>query len=283
MHQSRDLLAYRTHPRERERVSRLFDLIPPRGPNALDVGARDGHLSLLLAERFEQVVALDLTLPPVSHPRVQPVQADASALPYADGAFHTVICAEVLEHIPPKLLPQVCREIVRVTSHCAVIGVPYRQDLRAGCATCQHCGAVNPPWGHVNSFDERALIGLMQGLAPVRQDFVGRTREVTNALTVALLRFAGNPYGSYGQEEGCIECGVKLQPPPERTLMQKVATRVAVTGQRLQTAFAPWRPSWLHVRFDKVRDRATVSAVERSVGGSAGARPGTGLLHTHHG
>jgi len=246
-----ELRAYREHPREVERVARLFGLMARSGPQALDVGARDGHLSLLLAERFERVVALDLNLPEVSHPRVECVVGDAAHLNYPDQSFHTVVCAEVLEHIPPTLLPAVCRELVRVAAHHVVIGVPFRQDLRVACCTCRTCGTVNPPWGHVNSFDLERLVGLMHGLVPVKVEYVGRTRAVTNALSAGLLRFAGNPYGTYDQDEPCIQCGERLLRPGQRNLAQKVATRLAHWGNMAQTALTPWRGNWMHVLFER--------------------------------
>lgn len=252
MTQHADLRSYREHPREVERVSRLLKLVPEHGALALDVGARDGHLSMLLTQRFERVVALDLERPAVEHSRIECVQGDAAALPYPDNSFETVVCAEVLEHIPQRLLSKVCNEIVRVTSHCAVIGVPYLQDLRVACTTCRRCGTTNPPWGHVNSFDEPRLAALMKGLSPTAVDFVGRTRAATNGLSAGLLAFAGNPYGTYDQEEVCVNCQQALLPPLQRSLAQKAATKLAVWGMGVQSAFTPWRGNWVHMRFDKL-------------------------------
>jgi len=246
-----ELRAYRAHPREIERVSRLFDLMDRSGPTALDVGARDGHLSLQLAERFERVVALDLNLPHIEHPRVDCVQGDAAQLSFGDRSFHTVVCAEVLEHIPPALLPRVCREIARVAARHVVIGVPFKQDLRVDCCTCGSCGAINPPWGHVNSFDLQRLVDLMDGMVPAKVDYVGSTRAATNAMSAGLLRYAGNPYGTYEQDEPCVHCGQRLLPPAERNLAQKVATKLAHWGTTLQTALTPQRANWIHVLFER--------------------------------
>lgn len=246
-----DLRAYRQHPREVERVSRLFTLLSRSAPTALDVGARDGHLSLLLAERFERVVSLDLRLPQIDHPRIECVQGNAAELGFDDRAFHTVVCAEVLEHIPPALLPRVCSELARVTDRHLVIGVPFRQDLRVGCTTCGHCGGVNPPYGHVNSFDLPRLAALMPGLQPAKVDYVGRTRSATNAVSAGLLRFAGNPFGTYDQEEPCVHCDHKLRPPAKRSVAQRVATRLAYWGNGLQAPLTPWRANWIHVRFER--------------------------------
>jgi hypothetical protein len=132
-----------------------------------------------------------------------------------------------------------------------VIGVPYRQDLRVARTTCRHCGATNPPWGHANSFDESKLRGLMSGLAPAQIDFVGRTRAATNVLSSRLLQFAGNPYGTYHQDEPCLYCEQPLLLPPPRTLTQKIATKLATWGNDVQGLFTPWQSNWIHMRFDK--------------------------------
>jgi hypothetical protein len=251
MEASEDLIAYRNSEREKERIRSLFQLIPTTGDSALDIGARDGFLSLLLAERYASVTALDLDLPRIDHPRVSCVRGDMTAMKFGEGSFELVLCAEVLEHIPPVLLSKACSEISRVARDRVVIGVPYRQDIRLGRSDCQSCGAKNPPYGHVNSFDEAKLAALFPDLTVERFSYVGKTRERTNALSVLLMDFAGNPYGTYGQEEGCVHCGAKLEEPRNRNFAQKVATFTAHRLRLLLNRFSTPRANWIHVSFRK--------------------------------
>jgi len=58
--QDSSLREYRRRSAEQARIASLFELLPARGHAALDVGARDGYLSLQLAQRFDKVVALGL-------------------------------------------------------------------------------------------------------------------------------------------------------------------------------------------------------------------------------
>jgi len=241
----------RENEREQARIADLMALLPARGATVLDIGARDGYLSLRLTSRFERVIALDLTRPRVEHPKITTVAADARSLPCADDSIDAVLCAEVLEHIPPPALQEVCREIVRVTRSVAVIGVPNRQDLRLGQTTCGHCGGLNPPWGHVNSFDEARLTRLFEGLRPTATRYVGSTRARTNALSCRLMRYAGNPYGTYEQEEACIHCAKQLPPPECRSFMQKLATRAGTVLTNLQQHLTRSRGNWLHMSFEK--------------------------------
>ncbi|MGE0769737.1 MAG: class I SAM-dependent methyltransferase [Hyphomicrobiaceae bacterium] len=249
-----DLYEYRNSPSERQRTEDLLRLIPSEGRHALDIGARDGHFSLLMADRFESITALDLTQPNISHPRIQCVQGNAAQMRFPDRAFDFVFCAEVLEHIPKSLLPDVCREIERVAAGRILIGVPYKQDIRVGQTTCHACGKLNPPWGHVNSFDEQRLMKLFPHCEVETVSFVGITSERTNAVSALLMNFAGNPYGTYDQEEPCIHCGRPLLPPPKRNPAQLVATRLAFWSCRLSDLFAKPHGNWIHMVLHRVRD-----------------------------
>ena len=245
-----DLKEYRESPREQARIESLLTLIPD-GETALDIGTRDGYFAQRMAARYARVTALDLELPDISHPKIHPVKGNIGALEFPDNSFDTIFCAEVLEHLPGDLLQRACAELSRVTRRNLVIGVPYRQDTRVGRTTCYSCGAHNPPWGHVNSFDDDKLKRLFPGLSWEKADYVGSNKEVTNWLSVALMDAAGNPYGTYLQEETCVACGKHLVPPPPRGLRQKVLARTAELLNKGQRRLAAPRPNWIHILFTK--------------------------------
>jgi hypothetical protein len=246
-----DLSAYRLSPSEQQRTANLLEMLPSAGEAALDIGARDGHFSRLIADRFRQVVALDLDVPKISHPKIECVKGNATNLSFPDKAFDFVFCAEVLEHIPMPDLGKACLEIERVASQHILVGVPYKQDIRLGRTTCSACGKTNPPWGHVNTFDEKSLAGLFRDCDLQTVRFVGTTSAKTNRISATLMDFAGNPYGTYDQEEPCIHCGARLKPPSERNFVQRVATKLAFWIQRGSNLFVVPRGHWIHILFRK--------------------------------
>lgn len=246
-----DLTEYRASDSEQQRTADLMRLMPMEGMQALDVGARDGHFSLLMAERFARVVALDLTMPEVSHPKVQCIRGDAAEMQFSDESFDFVLCAEVLEHLPMPILKQVCEEIERVAGNRILIGVPFKQDIRVGRTTCCGCGMTNPPWGHVNFFDEQRLVELFPGCEIEEMSFVGVNATRTNRLSTALMDFAGNPYGTYGQEEPCTNCGHRLLPPKPRNSAQRIATRLALWSRAATELFAAPHGNWIHLLLRK--------------------------------
>jgi len=233
------------------RTNDLLRLIPNGGNAVLDIGARDGHFSKLLTEKYKSVTALDLEEPSISHQNIQCVKGDVTSLDFEDNYFDLVFCAEVLEHIPPSLLDQACSEISRVSNEYLLIGVPYKQDIRVGRTTCYSCGKKNPPWGHVNSFDEQRLAKLFPKFKVCEISFVGKTTSHTNLISSMLMDFAGNPYGTYHQEEPCMYCNKPLINPPERNLLQQISTKLAFYTNNIQKLFLQEHGNWIHILFKK--------------------------------
>jgi len=221
-----DLQKYRASELEEARAADLLHVLPKGRATVLDIGAGDGFVSKLLTGYFPSVTALDIERPSFHYPAIVTVAGDVTKLDFPDRAFDCIFCVEVLEHIPD--VEKACREIIRVARHEIVIGVPFKQDIRVGRATCSACGKVNPPWGHVNSFDERRLLDLFADCTLISQSFVGSTREAANPLSVALMDLAGTPWGTYDEDLHCLYCGACLcKPEKERTLGSKICSAFA--------------------------------------------------------
>ncbi len=236
---------------DRERVDDLLRVLPSGLESILDVGTRDGYIANRMAETVGHVVALDLELPVIKDPRpnIMAVQGNGAALPFRDGAFEAVLCSEVLEHIPGTILGQACRELSRVARRYLLIGVPYRQDLRLGRPRCGACGGSNPPWGHVNSFDEQSVVGHFPGWRQSTLSLVGNGGQSTSSVAAGLMALAGSPYGSYEQEERCFFCGAELVAPDIGTLGlgRRVLAGLSLRLTALQNMALGVRPSWMHI------------------------------------
>jgi hypothetical protein len=81
--------------------------------------------------------------------------------------------------------------------------------------------------------------------------YVGESKTATNPIAALLMDLAGNPYGTYDQEEPCLHCGKPLAPPPGRTILQRLSTRAAIYARRATEGFAPAHGNWIHMLFKK--------------------------------
>jgi len=248
-----DIKQYRRKEAEVQRVGSLMRMLPSNAVQVLEVGCRDGFITLKLAEKYPSVTALDLKLPQIDHPNVTCVRGDITSLSFDDGSFDLVICTEVLEHIPPEKLGKACRELMRVSRRYLLIGVPYKQDLRVHAMKCIHCGTINPTTGHVNTFDEQLLQTLFNDLPLGIVDYPGTGIYKTNRLSYSIYKRFGFPYGSYQQEEPCIHCGLPLK-KPRLGVPARIACLFAKGMEFLQNKTGPSKsPVWIHILWDITR------------------------------
>ena len=185
---------YRNSPTERVRTAELLDLLPRGRSTVLEIGARDGYHTRLLTQMFDAVTTIDLSKPLFDIPRVTPLKGNVTQLSFPDRSFDCVLCSEVLEHVHD--VEKAAREIARVAKYEVLIGVPYMQDLRMARLTCSECGMVNPPFGHVNTFDADRLTQLFPEFSAEAVHWVGTNKTRTNLISTFLMDFAGNPWGT---------------------------------------------------------------------------------------
>jgi len=92
--------SYHHRAAERLRTSDLLALALHAHGTVLDVGARDGYHARLLADRFDQVTALDLTVPVIADPRIDCVAGDVTNLPFGNDSFPSSGNSRFAHHRP---------------------------------------------------------------------------------------------------------------------------------------------------------------------------------------
>ena len=135
----------------------------PEG-TVLDLGCGDGLLLELLRAKRIEGTGLDVSEEAVRICRGKGFPAEAHALsdtlPYADGAFDTVVLLDVLEHVydPASLL----REAGRVARERVIISVPNFSSLPARLHALRGLVPENnrPNKGHVYWFNHPVLKAL---------------------------------------------------------------------------------------------------------------------------
>lgn len=234
---------------EQQRLNDIIRLLPKNRCSILEIGARHGMMTRILTQYYSEITALDLEEPGFDIENVTKVKGDVANLEFEDYCFDVVICTEVLEHVAPERVAQACREISRVARHEVLIGIPYKQDIRLYRTTCLACGKKNPSYGHINHFDQPTLEQLFAGMNVIEITKVGPASPRTNCVSAKLMDFAGNPWGTYAQEEPCVYCGAKLQAPKKRKVMQKVAGKIATILTKIQNKIWRPKPYWIHALF----------------------------------
>jgi dolichol-phosphate mannosyltransferase len=148
----------------------------------LDVGCGS---SRILRDLPGVVVGVDVSFPKLRYMSRygRPlVQASIFALPFADASFQTVVCSEVIEHVPGKDVP--LRELARVNRKggTLVLGTPdyARFSWRAFEAMYRALAPGGYADEHITQYtheDLRALVVAL-GYRHVRTDYVARSEMI---------------------------------------------------------------------------------------------------------
>lgn len=136
----------------------------PSGPDArvIDVGCGDGRHILAAAERGCFAVGVDYDHGELRKARtrlrgrtIDLIAADASRLPFRDGAFNAVICTETLEHLPDDT--GAIREIARVLQTGGMLHGAVPSHFTELVYWRLSAGYHNTPGGHVRIYAPKRL------------------------------------------------------------------------------------------------------------------------------
>ncbi len=107
------------------RLDWIDALAPLAGKAALDVGCGGGILAEAMARRAAIVLGIDLATKPLKVAQLHALEAQTSGISYREvsaealaaempGAFDTVTCMEMLEHVPdPSSVVDACAKLVK--------------------------------------------------------------------------------------------------------------------------------------------------------------------------
>ena len=145
-------------------LSALVTTNVPTSTPMLDAGAGAGF-SLARFVGHRPVLAADLHLEKVEQildrvPTAQPLVADVTCLPLADGAVAWATSIEVLEHLPhPELL---VTELARVCRDGVIVSVPWEPWFKLGnLARGKNVRRLGNDPEHIGAFGPRSLTHLL--------------------------------------------------------------------------------------------------------------------------
>jgi SAM-dependent methyltransferase len=138
-----------------------------RNVEILNIGVGGGHLEQLASQNGFTPYSLDPSPIAIEKIKCKGYTGKVGmieSIPYEDEFFGTVFCSEVLEHLPLESLKNGVSEIHRVLKKNGyLIGtVPYSELLEANHVICPHCAKEFHRWGHEQSFNKEAMVGLLK-------------------------------------------------------------------------------------------------------------------------
>jgi ubiquinone/menaquinone biosynthesis C-methylase UbiE len=140
----------------------MLGSLPPGARSVLDVGCGDGFVTDSLPESLH-VEGLDRSKQALARVKRKAHLGSSVGLPFPDRKFDLVMCNDVLEHLPQQDFAGTLHELARVSSHYALITVPFLEDLPAQMTRCGKCGALYHINHHQRAFGVPEMLSLFEG------------------------------------------------------------------------------------------------------------------------
>jgi SAM-dependent methyltransferase len=232
-------------PRHREmRLDAIDALLPHESGSVLDVGAGDGIVVDRLAETrpTDRLIALDRSFTALSRTGRTRVQASADALPFLDRSFQSVLCCEVLEHLPLAIYEHVRTELQRVAKTHLLITVPNNENRSRNRVRCQECGCVYNPFRHLRSFRRDQLDELFPDFTLVSTSEAGpRSPAYPRLLRLGLERTGLLSRSTYPRCPLCNEIYQPVGPRFRRNVKPPTDSTPPLTEGRVRNSRAARR------------------------------------------
>ncbi len=229
---------------EAVRIGETLKLIPVDVDTVLDVGCGPGKL-LARIDR-PHVFGTDLGRVGLRHAPKPVVRSSILGLPFADDSVDLVLCAEVLEHLPPADVRRACAELYRVARRHVLVTVPNREQLLEASHACPACEHVFHLHGHQQSLDADRLRGCFPTEAPALVRYAWKVRPYSPPLL--RLRTRGLGLWKFSPHTFCPRCGHAEFENHEARPLYKVFG--ALNHLRHPTRS---QDNWLLLRIDKPR------------------------------
>lgn len=180
--------------REISLAENIMDALASKPTTVMDIGCGEGYLLFKIREKYPSLPLYGFDL---SHGRItvtkshvpdaHVLRGDVLSLPFADNAFDTVVCSELLEHMTNY--QETINELLRITKRQLIITVP--NELHLIQVMCPKCKTKHYLDGHVNFFTQKKLSDLFSSRKDVKITHLFRFHSIFtyNRITLKLPLF----------------------------------------------------------------------------------------------
>lgn len=122
----------------KDKIEKLFPVIPDDVNSILDVGCGDGVISNAFSEKYS-VVSTDRSFNAVKHVNTTKFQSSADLLPVNNNSFDLVFSSEMLEHLPQSIFNSAIEEFKRVSRKYILLTFPNNENIEKHFVKCSEC------------------------------------------------------------------------------------------------------------------------------------------------
>jgi len=136
----------------RNKIEKIFELIPPDVKTIIDIGCGDGTITNKLAIKYE-VTGVDRSANALKFVTTTKILSSSEKIDVPDKSFDMVFSSELLEHLEDKVFYSTIKEMKRISKKYIFLTVPNNETIEKGFIKCPNCGWIFNRAYHLRSIN----------------------------------------------------------------------------------------------------------------------------------
>ena len=229
----------------KEKIKIIEEIIPENVTSIADIGCGNGVITNSFIKKW-WVIGTDRSRQAIRFAKSDRVQADINALPFQDNVFDFVICSEVLEHLPSRILADAIQELQRISKKYLLITVPNDEALNKNQVKCPNCKYIFNAAYHLHSFNKEKLVSLFPQFHQLQYFECGKAVRQYRPTLLRIKQQIGNSWAQLKVNRIliCPECSHRFR-------YHKNTNLISLICDGLNKLLSPRRPYWLGILFAK--------------------------------
>ncbi|MTI22749.1 class I SAM-dependent methyltransferase [Fulvivirga sp. RKSG066] len=171
-----------TDIRNKNKVDKLFKLIPEDVNTVIDIGCGNGLITNELGKHYD-VLGVDINESKLKFVETNKLKSSCDSIPKPDKSFDMVFSSEMIEHLDDDLFNRTMNEFDRLSKKYILITIPNKEPLHKLVVKCKNCHKLYHKNGHLRSFDTNSVKSLHPNWEVITtEEFGGNVRNYHKSL-----------------------------------------------------------------------------------------------------
>ena len=136
----------------RDKIEKIFELMPPYVGTIIDIGCGDGTITNRLAKKYK-VTGVDRSANALKFVSTKKILSSSDEIDVPDTASDMVLSSELLEHLEDRVFYGTIKEMKRISRKYIFLTIPNNEVLEKDFIKCPNCGQVFNRAYHIRSLN----------------------------------------------------------------------------------------------------------------------------------
>lgn len=235
----------------RNKIKKIFELLPSDVKTIIDVGCGDGAITNQLAKKYD-VTAVDRSKTALSFVKTKKILSSSNQIDVPDRSFDMVFSSELLEHLEEEVFNGTIEKMEKISKRYILLTVPNDETIEKDYIKCPNCGWIFNRAFHLRSLDVNKIKGCFSEYKTIESFEYGSGKrgynkfllDIKHKLVPATSWIPNYWTRKSSRKAMCPDCETKFT-------YQYKFNLLGFLCDFLNIFFSPHRPYWLFILLEK--------------------------------